>query len=70
MARSSYIYVVLPYGDDVDPIAAFTVKRELVAWLRARSAKWPREWLSVTRIPDGRAGDAVQLDRTVLESEP
>ena len=35
MARSTYIYLVIqPLGEDYLPVAAFTVKRELVAWIR------------------------------------
>lgn len=59
MARSSYIYVVYPTPDyDVDsaPIAAFTVKHELVRWLTRKDPK-ELENLSVTRLPDGGRTD-------------
>ena len=49
MARSSYIYVV---DDDGHPVAAFTVKHELVSYLREvkPAALW---FYSVHRLRDG-----------------
>ncbi len=61
MARSTYIYVVT---DGRDVVAAFTVKHELVSWLRAGRAPS----LSVTRVNDGaHSGNfATVLDITEL----
>lgn len=53
MARSSCIYVVMPTARAVFPfvpVAAFTVKRELKAWLEKRPN---REELRLFRVPDG-----------------
>lgn len=63
MARSSYIYVVQPTPDyDVDSIAiaAFTVKRELMGWLKRKDPGELRG-LSVTRLPDGGHGKVTEL---------
>ncbi|MFC4373286.1 hypothetical protein ACFO5K_04155 [Nocardia halotolerans] len=46
MARSTYIYVVT---DGLGVISAFTVKHELVSWLRRNPAPSHR----VTRVNDG-----------------
>ncbi len=59
MARSSYVYVItIPsimkdLSDDV--LAAFTVKHELVSWLKSYHIKQPErfEKLNITRVPDG-----------------
>lgn len=52
MARSTYVYVVI---DVLSPVAGFTVKRELVAWLR----RYPHRHhlMTVWRLPDGGPGD-------------
>jgi len=53
MARSSYIYAVLS-GLGL-PLATFTVKHELIAWMR----KWPQDRLYelvVWRMHDGPGG--------------
>jgi hypothetical protein len=50
MARSQYIYVVTVRGDIV---AGFTVKHELVTWLRNNPAPDHK----VTRINDGLYGE-------------
>jgi hypothetical protein len=52
MARSSYVYVVVDGYNS--PRAAFTVKREMLAWVHRRGhGDW--EYL---RFPDGRGDDA------------
>lgn len=51
MARSGYVYVVL--GSEREPIAGFTVKREMIRWLRANMIDPPREcYWTAYRIPD------------------
>ena len=64
MARSDYIYLVRS-GDLLSqgavPVAAFTVKRELRAWLLARPDETLRE-LEVYRLHDGGHGAVVQMD--------
>jgi hypothetical protein len=50
MARSTYCYVVTEYGD---PISAFTVKHELVTWLKRQDDV---SELKVTRVADGLHG--------------
>ncbi len=49
MARSTYIYVVT---DQFGPVAAFTVKHELVTWLRSLRADSAAHHRA-TRLPDG-----------------
>lgn len=50
MARSTYIYVVLKSNNSiVEPVAAFTVKREMKNWLGKQQHV---EWLSVFRVRD------------------
>lgn len=50
MARSEYIYIVVSTaGDSTLPVAAFTVKHEMVRWLRR---KITRE-LKAYRMRDG-----------------
>lgn len=44
MARSSYIYVVMPVGSS-KPAAAFTVKHELIAWLSREPRGIVHVWL-------------------------
>ena len=53
MARSNYVYVVLENayeGDDV--IAGFTVKHELISWLRRHPEVTCGSW-QVIRLRDG-----------------
>lgn len=56
MARSSYIYLVMPVQTLQDggiiPIAAFTVKHELVSWLMRNM---PSDNYRVWRVADGHA---------------
>lgn len=55
MARSTYIYLVKKYCDydyPGDPLAAFTVKHELVTWLR-RKTEAERADMELWRICDG-----------------
>ena len=49
MARAKTVWVVLGSFDD-GPVSVFTVKHELVAWLKAHPA-WPS--LHVKVFPDG-----------------
>jgi len=51
MARSTYIYVVLDedYDSVMVPVAAFTVKHEMLAWLK----KHPVVGYEVMRFSDG-----------------
>jgi len=53
MPRASYVYVVRLTGTLV---AAFTVKHELVTWLRVRLAEAPHleDLYRVTRLRDGQ----------------
>ncbi|MFC4089315.1 hypothetical protein [Micromonospora sp. GCM10011541] len=67
MARSSYVYVVL--NDEGLPSAGFTVKRELVSYLRRLG---PDVDLvpAVIRLPDGREREqATELNIKELVSE-
>lgn len=57
MARSSYVYVV---SDGLGPLAGFTVKHELVTWLRRNQR--PTLTLLVHRLVDGRDGAITHLD--------
>lgn len=57
MARSTYVYVVESTPDGGyywHPIAAFTVKHELITWLRRRESEHDK--LMLTRFPDGDYG--------------
>lgn len=57
MARSTYVYVVVPVFGEV-PVA-FTVKRELIAWLHR--AGDDVLFSRVYRVRDGGAGQAAPL---------
>ncbi len=50
MARSTYVYVVLNDATGGDPVAGFTVKHELVRWLKSRP--FPGVY-RVWQLPDG-----------------
>ena len=54
MARASYIYLVMELSIDI-PIGAFTVKHEMVTFLKNEAAGYcmPERQLSVYRVPDG-----------------
>jgi hypothetical protein len=57
MARSQYIYVVYRW-DNINAeagalVAAFTVKHELVTWLRRELSNAPWNSLGVARVRDG-----------------
>lgn len=56
MARSSYIYIVMG-AISRKPVASFTVKYELLTWLRTRRG------LSTIRV--FRTGDGISQDRPV-----
>lgn len=68
MARAEYIWVVRDGVGDL--IAAFTVKHELVGWLKRRTTGWvglAESW-EITRLRDGgnviapmRVGTAAEL---------
>lgn len=51
MSRSSYVYIIVGEATRI-PQAAFTVKHELVAWLRKRNGL---SMLRLFRVPDGNA---------------
>ncbi|MGY1946665.1 hypothetical protein [Nocardia asiatica] len=62
MARSQYIYIVTVAGGGwVDIVAAFTVKHELVTWLRNNPAPDHR----VTRVNDGLYGERLITEMNV-----
>ena len=54
MARSKTIYVVtrpVPFGDDYNIVAAFTVKHELVTWLK-KFAHLYTDGISIAKVRD------------------
>lgn len=56
MSRSTYVYVIEKVEDDYSEIkAGFTVKHELVTWLRRRGEREGNDLhtLYVTRVRDG-----------------
>jgi hypothetical protein len=57
MARADYVWVVTDATHA--PIAAFTVKHELIGWLKRRTVGWTdlAESWEITRLRDG--GNAV-----------
>lgn len=74
MARSSYVYVAIDVNDE--PMAAFTVKHELVSWLAGRKQPEPGNpgdpivW-RVVRLPDGEDGKVADLtDELIPRSKP
>lgn len=59
MARSTYIYVVeTPQGY---PVACFTVKREMISFIRQFSAYGQITEYGVRRFHDGRSDQTVRL---------
>lgn len=66
MARSTYIYVVVQAGvDDPSVRGAFTVKHELVSWLRRQD---DTSGFHVLRMRDGYAGCQRVEVATLLEA--
>lgn len=64
MSRSTYIWVVTRM--ERSPVAAFTVKHELAAWLERSPGD--RSELRITRLRDGRtSSEPVVLDPITLE---
>ena len=66
MARSSYVYIVMGpspdlMSDDV-PVAAFTVKHEMITWLKKCQIDGP----GVLRLRDGRTCTPVDMDLSEL----
>ncbi len=59
MARSAYVYLVLDEEETL--YAAFTVKHELVTYLR-RLGPAIVDVAAVFRIRDGQPGEGVELD--------
>lgn len=59
MARSTYIHVVMFWNE---PIAAFTVKHELVTYLHQRNSL---DHVTVWRVHDGLIGGAVLIPSMV-----
>jgi hypothetical protein len=53
MARSAYIYVVTD-GPVGPPVAAFTVKHELLTWIERQPPARP-QYLNFWRLPDNPA---------------
>lgn len=51
MARSVYIYIVDSF---IGPIAAFTVKHELMSWWQEHKHMHERQRFVVLRLRDGR----------------
>jgi hypothetical protein len=67
MARSSYVYIVCKTADPTsarepgsDIIAAFTVKHEMLSWIR--SEKYEPKYLIVWRLSDGDRRERVRMD--------
>lgn len=55
MARSAYIYLVMDYNHVV-PVGSFTVKHEMVTWIKWAYPRKPGEFerpIRVYRLPDG-----------------
>lgn len=64
MARSDYIYLVRSGGllsPEASPVAGFTVKRELRAWLLAKNPDSLR-LLRVYRMRDGGIGAVIEMN--------
>ena len=57
MPRSSYVYVVM---QDEQPLVGFTVKHELVSWLKRPGRE--TSWYSVMRLSDGVCAAPESLD--------
>lgn len=62
MARSTYVYVALGKGWPADgyPVAAFTVKHELVAWARSLN----HTDYKIYRLRDGSRNTEIGVDIT------
>lgn len=70
MARSSYVYTVtdddIPgYNVRAEPYAGFTVKRELLFWLKKQDKAFLRA-AAVWRMRDGGTGDPVKVPMAEL----
>lgn len=63
MARADYVWIVRDSLGDL--LAAFTVKHELVTWLRRRTTGWEhtqlRESWTIDRMRDGGLGEPVRV---------
>lgn len=64
MARSTAVYVATVFGT---PIAAFTVKHELIAWLR-RTNGGPMGTI-VRRLPDGAPAGRARISEMLCIEE-
>jgi hypothetical protein len=63
MARSSSLYAVF---QDVNPIAGFTVRHELITWLK----RWQPEYLDfmhVYKFPDGASDSFVPFEVDIVQ---
>jgi hypothetical protein len=61
MARASNIYLVVWQDyDGVDVLAAFTVKHEMVTWLRKQAPK-DLVGCDILRMPDGRDEEGTRI---------
>lgn len=68
MARSETIWLVQLMGETVLPIAAFTVKHELITWLKRHREGWPK--YVIFRMADNPGtGDYYQPPKTLAVSE-
>lgn len=56
MSRGEYVYLILDPGGGVAIVAAFTVKRELLAWCARYQTQTLRNRLQVWRFRDHVAG--------------
>jgi hypothetical protein len=65
MARSQYIYVVTGIASR-RPVAAFTVKHELITWLNARNG---HSMLRIWRLGDGHNA-TVEIDLKYMLDNP
>jgi hypothetical protein len=68
MARSSYIYVAARKMSNEPVSAAFTVKRELVEWLRTRTPQQLTKMRVVT-VVDGEPKQQEPADLVLLNAK-
>jgi hypothetical protein len=62
VSRSSYVYFVIEsMPSSIEPVAGFTVKHELLTWLRQQKHT---DALLVYRMPDNPTGYYAQVGRT------
>lgn len=67
MARAHNVYVVMGSGTRIEPLAAFTVKYELVTWLENRSQHQPlRAPVAIYRMGDNRKACELLFEKDLL----